>query len=745
VPGDVVVLSAGTVVPADIRLCESNMLYALETPITGSEESTEKDSTVLEYESEKPTFENMVYAGTIIRSGTGTGIVCFTSNNVRIRRKKKNPQFELLPDLIKYSSGMKNRTALSASVISFLFLFLGLILKRDIISLFICGAAVCASLILETANSLFALSFGKKLKKMLKNGAAVRNLNCISPLCDINSIMCGKRSAFPVTYASVRTVFADGAELGQAKDNETVIKLLTYAVVCSDIKRRISRTKKGKEMTYYGSPSEMALVDACVKLGLDIEDIKKSYFKIESDDMRSTDAYRTLALHENKNYFLMKGSPEYVLSYCTKYRCRGETTFLDIKAKRTLLNAARRMTENSQNVIAIASCETTADSLSTPSITRSVVFNGFIGIYMSYDIKSASAVLKCANAGIETVLKTPDDYETAVRMTKNSSILRDEKRIVSSEEIAEMGYDHYRESVMLFNVFLHPSDEQWMQTLKLRKSNGKKVLFTGEHIDELRMMDLSDVSTSLSCESNDTLRQSADVIMQSGGINVISDMISYAKAICESISAISSHALALFTVLLLTYIFPVALNLDFAFRIDILIPVISVSFLILMLPACFLPPAKDMLSRKTEHFSKRFRIDEYILPLLYGLLTFVLITAVSFFGGLKETPEQAQTMAFIALNVSMVLMSSMRSYKSTVIKRSNVTKILFPVCVLTVLSLNAALILIPSSAGFFGFSFPGAVNTSVSFFSPVLLFVLYQLFIYIMKTDKIKSKKRKTQ
>lgn len=518
VPGDLILLQKGCLVPADARLVDATGdLTALETPVSGERNSVRKHVYAIGRGDESVS-ANMIYAGTILTGGSCKAMVCRTGGNTLTRQIHARRE-EYLPPLLRGVREFCRCTSIACILACLLLVAFGAVRKADVNLLFALTAAAGGASLCDTALSLALMSFGVGLRGMAKDKLIVRNMDRISKLASVNTVMCPQELMFPPRKTKLQSVYVAGKTFQtEAPPVPAVQDLLKLSLVCS----AHPKNRRPFEQVAYDY-----LKDACVPM----DDLTERWFRIDVERAGSGEVCGVLALHNDHNNVVVKGSPENILSRCAGYEQDGKEYRLDAVARRKILSAAENAAKTNAFLVAIASGTTDADALRAPEAERRLIFRGFLAFALSMEVDPASAVFRCARAGIEAVVSTSDPYYTAVSVGRSAGIIESEGQVVSSREIKAQERGMFVLNAGKYKLFLEPDDDQWQDVLQLRKSAGRTVAAIASREEELPLLREADVS-AVPAGVCDALRESADVLLLENGFHVTANGITDARALC---------------------------------------------------------------------------------------------------------------------------------------------------------------------------------------------------------------------
>ena len=619
VPGDLILLEKGCLVPADARLVETDGdLTVLETPVSGERSSSRKHAYAMGKGDEAVSL-NMIYAGTILTGGSCKAMICRTGKQTLIRQIHSRRE-EYLPPLLRGVREFCRYTSVACVLGCFLLIVVGAMRGADVNTVFALSAAAGAASLCDTALSLALVSFGNGLRGMAKDKLIVRNMDRVSRLAKVNTVMCPKELMFPPRKARLLSVYANGivysADAPPVPAAQEVLKL---SLVCSGH----PRNRRPFEQVAYAY-----LKDACVGM----EDVTDSWFRMDTSLSGDGEVTGVLALHNDKNTVVIKGAPENILSRCVGYEQDGKEYRLDDVARRKILSAAESAARENAYLVAIASGVTDADTLRAPRAERRMIFRGFLALGLSMEVDPASAVFRCSRAGIEAVVSTADPYYTAASIGRSAGIIENEGQIISSREIKAQERGMFVLNAGKYKLFLEPDDDQWQDVLLLRKEAGRTVAAAATREEELPLLRDADVS-AVPATACDALRESSDLLLLENGFHVLANGITGARGLCFRLlwlmQYLTAGVFALFASLLISLCArtPLPIHLPGLLFSGLLIN------LILACALSLLPVDRKLLSQPLPPFRGRPSLRNLLLPLVYGLGNGICLSVLAILTG----------------------------------------------------------------------------------------------------------------
>ncbi len=729
VPGDIISVEEGMMVPADCRLIDGMNLFVLETHVSGVKGSVQKDSRYLAENGSEALSMNMIYAGSIVTQGHASAIVCRIGKETLFKRIRDDKD-GYVPPILKYVRSVCRTVSIASVILCFVLLFFGVFAGADITRLFISSLAIGASSLCDSMVSLCAASLGFGAKEMAEDGMVVKNYGCIQKLARTNTIMCGKNLAFPPVRITLTGLYFSCKNYDREKRPDTdAEELLKLMLVCSDARRITAAEKKQKRglPEYKGSPIDDAIVDYFIEWNKPIGLIREQYIRMDAEYTLSGDISRLLALHNGKNTIIVRGSPENILSRCAGYTLDGTDYKLSDFTRKKILSAVEDSARTNSVLVAVACGETEAETLRDIDAEQRLIFKGFISFESSLDAGVASSVYRCETAGIETVLNSDDAYYAALNSAKSAGIINDEAQIITAEEIRSCNRGLFIANAPYYKMFLSVDDNEWLDIVHLRRENRRITAVTAERINELPIMSEADVSI-VPEGSGDTLRQTADVLMLGKGLNLIADGILNAKTICRRIYSVVSYLPVASLVMFVGSLFAAFYSKNPAFRAqDVMFGGIIFN-LAFAFALAFEPRNVKNLKSKFPPARKAPIFNDFIYPLMFGVGG-----GIALFVCFVST--QSYTCTMLSLTLLMFLYAcSVGGHGGFFVTKRFGSRLLWLVgfCVLVI---AAILTNTPFGKSFFEYETPNPAKLIVAFVIVGAYFALAQIARYLFSKD----------
>ena len=639
VPGDIIYLSAGDIVPADCRLLKSVGLKAEESALTGESEPTLKDADFIAADKcDVAERKNMLFSSTSIVAGNGVAVVCETGMNTQIGAvagllsRQENEDTPLQKRLASTGKAL----GIAAIVICGVIFLLGVLRGNHILDSFMLSVSLAVAAIPEGLPAIVTAALALGVRKMVKENAIVRRLPAVETLGSATVICSDKTGTLTQNKMTVEKIFGDETQT------------LTLATLCSNA----TAQRENGVMTATGDPTETAIVvkalsKGIVKAALDRNNPR--VFELPFDPVRKmmTTVHKT-----NDGYTVItKGAPDIVLGLCRA----GDDETARISAE----NA--RLSEQALRVIAVAFKK--LDHLPERSQTESdLTFSGLIGMIDPPRDGVKESVATCRLAGIRPIMITGDHGNTACAIAKKIGILPagSDAAALTGAQIDALSDRELKSKVREYSVFSRVTPLHKVRVVKALKANGEIVAMTGDGINDAPALKAADIGCAMGKSGTDVARSASDIILTDDNFSTIVAAVRHGRGIYDNIKKSVRFLLSCNIGEILT----VFLASLFALPSPLLaIQLLWVNLITDSLPAIalgFEPFESDLMHRrpkspKSGMFSKSDGIGLLIEGCLIGALTLLAFTIGRTVFDVSGEPIVGRTMAFCVLSISQLV------------------------------------------------------------------------------------------
>ena len=715
VPGDVVELEVGDIVPADIRITESYSMSVQESSMTGESVPVEKSPETLESE-DIPLGDriNMAFSSGVVTFGHGKGIVVGTGMNTEIGKiadmldKDSDTQTPMQVRLEKLGKVIGTAAVLICVVI----FVIGLLYGRPMISMLMVAVSLAVGAIPEGLPAISTIILSMGVRRMVRHNAIIRKLPSVETL-GCTTVICSDKTG--TLTKNQMTVVEDHAVSGKLD------RLITVAVLCCDAKE-VKNSEGG--ITRVGDPTEIALIDLGVKNGvikseLDAACPREGEVAFDSSRKRMSTINR---MQDGSLQINTKGGLDEVLSACTKIETADGVRPITAEDIASLQALNQKMAESALRVLAMAYRPTDKVSSDMEEVEKDLIFVGITGMIDPEREEVIGAIQECRDAGIRTVMITGDHKATALAIASKIGIFRDGDKAITGTELDKLSEEEFDANVEKYSVYARIAPEQKVKIVTAWQKKGQIVAMTGDGVNDAPALKQADIGVSMGITGTEVAKDASDMILSDDNFVTIVSAVSEGRRIYDNI--------------LKTILFLLSTNLGevlLLFVTSILnmgIPLLPIHILWINLvsetfPALALsldPAAKDIMKKSPRGAGKQFMDKGMIWRISYQGIMMGAITLVAFiigkrmgmeiFAGDASAAESlGQTMAFASLIVAkLVHAGNLHSNTESRFKFNPLQNKPLIFAILMSLVFSAAVLLIPSLADAFRFTHLGCAQ-----------------------------------
>lgn len=536
VPGDIVVLEAGDIIPADLRLVESSNLKLEEASLTGESVPVEKDADfVSEKEISLGDRINMAYMSTIVTYGRGLGVVISTSEKTQIGKIAS-----MIQGIEEENTPLQNKLnqlgkilGIATIIISIAVFIIGMFQDREILEMFMIAISLAVAAIPEGLPAIVTIVLAIGMNKMVERNAIVKKLLAVETLGSTSVICTDKTGTLTQNEMTVVSLYINNKVLdvsgrgyapkGDFKDGEEVLDrdkvkglnlMLTMAALVNDAKLE----EMDGQYKIIGDPTEGALVTLAAKADFYTKDLSVKYPRVKEIPFDSSRKMMT-TFHEASSMAeivsVTKGAPDIVIDRCSKVLLDGDIVDFDKDLKKRALDQNNEFSKHALRVLAIAYKEykSIPDDPSSEKNEQDMIFVGLTGMIDPLRPEAKEAIALCKTAGINTIMITGDYKETAYAIAKDLGLADDESQAMMGNNIDSMSDEKLRDVVKNTKVFARVSPEHKVRIVTALRDNGDVAAMTGDGVNDAMAIKKADIGISMGITGTDVAKNTADMIL----------------------------------------------------------------------------------------------------------------------------------------------------------------------------------------------------------------------------------------
>nr|WP_312653338.1 calcium-translocating P-type ATPase, PMCA-type [Aminipila sp.] len=637
VVGDILVLEAGDVVPADGRIIESYSLQINESSLTGEAESINKIAEKIAGNKTLADQDNMVFSGTQVTYGRGIAVVTSVGMNTELGKiaQLMNETKERKTPLQVSLDAFGKKLSLVIMIICLCVLGICIYRGMNVLDSLMFAVALAVAAIPEALSSIVTISLALGTSKMAKENAIMKDLKAVESLGCVSIICSDKTGTLTKNKMTVKSFFL--ADEGQISED----RLLLGALLCND-----SSVSEGKVL---GDPTETALIDYYFNTKNNYKQILASYPRL-SELPFDSDRKLMSTLHKIDGVYVMvtKGAVDAMLHKSKFIFSNGfERTITEEDIQRVHVQNYE-YSRKGLRVLAFAQ-----KNIGTKSITLNDEENfTFIGLIAMQDPpreESKIAVANCLTAGIMPVMITGDHKITASAIAEEIGILKEGQRAITGMELDEISDERLNKEISEIAVYARVTPAHKIRIVDAWQKKGNIVAMTGDGVNDAPALKKADIGIAMGITGTDVSKDAASMILTDDNFATIVKSVANGRNIYTNIKnsikfLLSGNASGIIAVLytsLMALPIPfMAVHLLFINLITDSLPAIAISME---------KPKDDLLKEPPRRSDESILTRKYMIEILIQGALIAIFTMTAYYQGLLVGNATASTMAFATL------------------------------------------------------------------------------------------------
>lgn len=662
VPGDIVFLTEGDFVPADLRILEAHNLRAEESALTGESLPVEK-SAELVCGDKTPLGDrkNMLYSSSSVAAGRGVGVAVATGMETQVGKIAHMIHSEEAPQtpLQKRLAHTGKVLGIGALAICAVIFIMGLIQSVEPLDMFMISISLAVAAIPEGLPAVVTIVLAMGVRRMANCRAIVRRMPAVETLGSA-SVICSDKTG-TLTQNKMTVVEVAGYDGVLTKQDTQARRILELAALCNNC------TVSGDKIQ--GDPTEAALLAASP---VPKDQLERRMPRVREIPFQSARKMMTTVHRlDNQQYrIITKGAPDLLMERCTTCQGGSFTAPMDQQVRRELQRRNEQMASRALRVLGVAY----RDVKQLPPENeweKDLVFCGFIGMIDPPRPEAERAVRLCKKAGIRAVMITGDHVATAIAIAGKLGMMGPEDKALTGQQLDQMEQRELERNIYQYSVFARVSPEHKVRIVKAFQKRGEIVAMTGDGVNDAPALKAADIGCAMGISGTDVAKGAADMVLTDDNFATIVEAVREGRGIYANIRK-TIH-------FLISCNIGEILTVFMAFLLQLPLPLLAIQLLWINLVTDSLPalalgvePIENDVMEQPPHrqnesiFAGGMGYNILVEGCLIGALALLAYSVGrAFFDMDPSYPIIGRTMAFATLSLSQIVHSyNMRSSHS---------------------------------------------------------------------------------
>lgn len=660
VVGDIILLEAGDIVPADIYLLESVSLKCNEANLTGESLAVDKQAgIILPKKTHMGDRKNMCFSSTTIEYGKGKGVVVATGKDAEIgkiasmlseKKQEKTPLQLSLNRLGEIITFIVLAIAIIIFIVDVAFVHIGFIES------FLTAVAIAVAAIPESLPAVVTIILSLGVVRLAKKNAIIKKLHAVETLGCCEIICSDKTGTITENKMTIKKVCFDANNISDNLNPKSNVQkeMLRCMTCCNN-----AYIKDGKAI---GDATEVAMLDYAKRAGFNFENISRTN-ELPFDSARKLMSTENIV--DGKRVQYTKGAFDELLKKC-KFILDGENvrplTLSDIEKLKA------RNYEMGCGALRVLGLSYKVLNDGVKISENDLVFLGLVGMIDPPKKEVFGAIKKCKRAGMRPIMITGDHKDTATAIALELGMIKSPKEVVNGSFLDKFSDEELVKEVPKYSVFCRVSPEHKVRIVRAFKSLGKVVAMTGDGVNDAPSIKSADIGIGMGKTGTDVTKEVASMILSDDNFATIVLAVEEGRRIFGNIQKTIqfllgcniAEVLAIFAITLLfpTHPFLSAVQILFINLITDTFPAIALGVD---------PPEKDIMDRPPRDPKKSILSGITGVSIAYqGLFQALIVLAIYIIGFYGfESYKIATTMAFLTINfIQLFHMYNVHSSKS---------------------------------------------------------------------------------
>ena len=707
VVGDVILLEAGDIIPADVRFLKTQNVKVEEAALTGESVAVTKDEAVIDAESAALGDQhNMGFMNTSMTAGTAEAVVVATGKDTEVGKiaqmlNSAEPTVTPLQRNITHLSKILSVLVLAIAVIIFA---LGMLTKRETpLDMLLTAISLAVAEIPEGLPAIVTITLALGTQAMAKRHALIRKLQAVETLGATEIIASDKTGTLTKNQMTIEQLMLNGQVTAAPDFKIDADSPLTKAMILAN------DAERGSQKELLGDPTETALWQFYIDKGLDIDEFRQRYPRLNSWPFDSERKLMSVAVNDKQPTLYLKGAVDELLTRADRILDGEQVREMTAADREQILKNNHQLAKQALRVLGYAYRPLTdaeSQSADPAAVEQSLIFIGLSGMIDPPRPEVKAAIQEAKEAGIRSLMITGDHKITARAIAERLGIIEpgDEAGAITGQELNELSDQELKDQVAQYSVYARVAPEHKVRIVQAWQAHDKVVAMTGDGVNDAPALKTADIGVGMGITGTEVSKNAADVVLADDNFATIIAAVKEGRKVFANIQKAIQYLLSANLGEVLTLLIMTMMNWSILAPVQILwINLVTDTF-----PAIALgvePAEGDVMKHQPRGNQGSFLAHGVGFNIIYqGILEGLLTLGVYALGILYPVHQgsalihaDALTMAYITLGLIQLLHACNRkSLQGTIFKTGEFRNRYFNWAILSSTLLLAGTIFIPT-------------------------------------------------
>lgn len=707
VVGDVILLEAGDIIPADVRFLKTQNVKVEEAALTGESVAVTKDEAVIDAESAALGDQhNMGFMNTSMTAGTAEAVVVATGKDTEVGKiaQMLNSAEQTVTPLQRNITHLSKILSVLVLAIAVIIFALGMLTKRETpLDMLLTAISLAVAAIPEGLPAIVTITLALGTQAMAKRHALIRKLQAVETLGATEIIASDKTGTLTKNQMTIEQLMLNGQVTAANDFKIDADSPLTKAMILAN------DAERGSQKELLGDPTETALWQFYIDKGLDIDEFRQRYPRLNSWPFDSERKLMSVAVNDKLPTLYLKGAVDELLTRADRILDGEQVREMTAADREQILKINHQLAKQALRVLGYAYRPLTdaeSQSADPAAVEQSLIFIGLSGMIDPPRPEVKAAIQEAKEAGIRPLMITGDHKTTAWAIAERLGIIEpgDEAGAITGQELNELSDQELKDQVAQYSVYARVAPEHKVRIVRAWQAHDKVVAMTGDGVNDAPALKTADIGVGMGITGTEVSKNAADVVLADDNFATIIAAVKEGRKVFANIQKAIQYLLSANLGEVLTLLIMTMMNWSILAPVQILwINLVTDTF-----PAIALgvePAEGDVMKHQPRGNQGSFLAHGVGFNIIYqGILEGLLTLGVYALGilypvhqGSELIHADALTMAYITLGLIQLLHAcNCKSLQGTIFKTGEFRNRYFNWAILSSTLLLAGTIFIPT-------------------------------------------------